>query len=613
MLNLFLMDWLATNKHKHYYFLSLFLLCVVVYGNIVSFDYISWDDPEMVFKNKDVINFKIQNLFSNYYVGNYIPITMMIHSISYLLFKDWAGGHHLINLLFHLINGWLLYKLLLKLNFKFSSIFIVVGIFLIHPLQVETVAWISELKTILMLTFFIWSCHLYVSYLETRRLINLIGSLAVFVLACFSKSYAVILPFFLLAIDCLHNNKLNTKSFVFQIPFFLVSLVVGLLNIKAQTADQFINYSHDFHLFQKLCNAGFAIFSYIKNYVAPVNLYPLYAFPEFTSALKITGLTIILLLFGLIIYALLKQNKSLLSILVLSIVSLILVLQFIPFGEALFADRYMYLSTICFSFALAALINKFVSFSKVISIVSILIFTGLSLKSISPWKNSRLLFSHVVKNEPGSFVALNSLGTELMLQNEDRLAENYLKRAISANPKNHKGYYNLGLLYTKINQPIKAIEQFNKTLSIIEYYKAIVARANAYYMLRDYSKAMQDATYVVKNDSLNDKAYFVLGNCYNDINDLDKALGFYNKAINITSNNPEFYLKKGIVLGKLQNFSGCKEQLDYAIKFQSDNGEAYYWRGVASINLNLNPCNDFRQAVKYNYPPALSALNKYCP
>jgi|LakMenE01Jun11ns_1017448.scaffolds.fasta_scaffold9959533_20 tetratricopeptide (TPR) repeat protein len=607
------MDWLATNKHKPYYILGLFLLCILVYGKVVFFDYISWDDPEMVFKNRDVTNFKIQNLFSSYYVGNYIPMTMLVHSISYLLFKDWAGGHHLINILFHLINGWLLYKLLLKLNFKFNSIFIILGLFLIHPLQVETVVWISELKTILMLTFFILSCHFYLRYLNNQRIIYFIGSLVMFVLACFSKSYAVILPFFLLAIDYLLNNKFTIKSVIYQTPFFIISLLVGLLNIKAQTADQFINYSHDFHFYQKLCNAGFAIFNYLKNYVAPVNLYPLYAFPEFTSIVKITGITIILAMIALIIYALLNQKYHLLLILVLSVISLILVLQFIPFGEALFADRYMYLSTICFSFALAGLINKSVSFSKVISVGAILIFAGLSLKSISPWENSKLLFSHVVKNEPGSFVALNSLGTELMFQNENQLAENYLNQAIASNPKNHKGYYNLGLLYTKINQPIKAIDQFNKTLSIIEYNKAIVARANAYYMLRDYSKAMQDASYAIKKDTLNDKAYFVLGNCYNDINDLNKALTNYNKAINLANNNPEFYLKKGIVLGKLQDFNGCREQLNNSIELQPDNGEAYYWRGVASVNLNQNPCNDFQQAVKFNYPPASNALNKYCP
>lgn len=613
MLNLFLMDWLTINKHRQHYLLGLFLLCIIVYCKVVVFDYISWDDPEMVFKNRDVTNFKIQNLFKSYYVGNYIPVTMLLHSISYFLFKDWAGGHHLLNLVFHLLNGWLLCRLLIKLNLKFETVFITLGLFLIHPLQIETVAWISELKTILMLSFFILSCTFYVNYINSQRTIYFIGSFIMFVLAGFSKSYAVILPFFLLAIDWLLNKNLTIKSFLNQTPFFLVSVLIGLLNIKAQTTDQFINYSHDFHFFQKLCNAGFAIFNYLKNFVAPVNLYPLYAFPEFTSTVKITGLTIILVIIGLIIFALLKRKNHLLLILVLSIISLILVLQFIPFGEVLFADRYMYLSTICFSLALAGLINKFLTFAKVISIGAILIFAALSFKNISPWQNSRLLFSHVVKNEPGSFVGLNSLGTELMLHNEDQLAENYLNQAIAANPKNHKGYYNLGLLYIKINQPIKAVEQFNKTLTIIEYNKAIVARANAYYMLQDYSKAMQDATYAIKKDTLNDKAYFVLGNCYNDINDLNKALGYYNKALNITTSNPELFLKKAIVLGKLQDFGGCKEQLNNAINLQPDNGEAYYWRGVASVNLNQNPCKDFQQAVKFNYPPALSALNKYCP
>ena len=82
-----------------------------VYSKFLFFGHISWDDPEMVFKNKFVKTFNVKELFANHFVGNYIPITMLAHAISWLLFENNSGGHHLINILFHLINGVLVYQL----------------------------------------------------------------------------------------------------------------------------------------------------------------------------------------------------------------------------------------------------------------------------------------------------------------------------------------------------------------------------------------------------------------------------------------------------------------------------------------------------------------------
>ena len=87
------------------------IVTVLVYYKFFFYGHISWDDPEMVFKNKFVRTFDVKGLFTNHFVGNYIPVTMFTHSVAWLLFENNDGGHHFINLLFHLINGVLVYQL----------------------------------------------------------------------------------------------------------------------------------------------------------------------------------------------------------------------------------------------------------------------------------------------------------------------------------------------------------------------------------------------------------------------------------------------------------------------------------------------------------------------
>lgn len=606
------MDWLQTNKYKQYYFYGLFVLCALVYFKAIFFKSISWDDPEMVFNNSDVFTFNIKNFFTNYYVGNYIPITMIVHSINFMLFKDWAGGHHLINVFFHLINAWLLYKILFNLNFKPTLVFFTIGVFLLHPLQVETVVWISELKTILMFFFFLLACNYYLKFLQTNKPILFIVCVVFSVLAGLSKSYAVIVPFFFIAITYYNNNKISIKQIVYVAPIFLVSLILGIINLKSQSTDQFINYSHNYSIYQKICNAGYAIYNYIVLFLKPTPLYPLYSFPKFTSTVNIIGLFVFLLILVVFIYFILKKKNRETILVSISVISLALVLQFIPFGEVLNADRYMYVTVIFFSIAFFSLIKYFNAFQKPFIVVTLLVIALITFTQLNYWANSKTLYTKVIKHEPNSFVALNSLGVELMFTNNDVEAEQYLQKAISVNTNNYKGYYNLGLLYLKTNNLKKAIAQFNSVLSIKDYNKAMVARASAYYVLQDYSKAMADAEHVIEKDPLNSKAYFVLGNCYNDINNLDKAFFYFDKAISINSFNSEFYLKKGIVLGKKQNFQLCLENLNKAIELNPNYGEAFYWRGVALINLKQNPCEDFKQAVKQNYPQAINAINQYC-
>lgn len=598
--------------NQHFILVITLLITAIVYYRFLHFGHISWDDPEMVFRNKDVKNFDLYQLFTAHYVGNYIPLTMLVHSISWLLFDNNDGGHHLINILFHLLNGILVYVIARRILKHKDLANITLVLFLLHPLQLETVGWISELKNTLSATFYLTAVISYLNFTESKKQKDYLLVMLYFVLGCLSKSSAVVLPLSLIAIDIYLNRNFTFKYLLNKLPLLLISFIFGVINLKTQAADLFINYSHAFPYHERLGYAGYAIFKYIAAFIFPYNLSVLYPYPQNKVMAFVIGYTLVISVFALLIFLYKKKKWNIFSLILLCIINLILVLQFVPFGEVLYADRYMYIPLIFFSFLLVTLYSKLKINTKILLYVVMIIFPVITFLRLEVWKNSVNLYSDILKKFPESFVALNSLGAELMFRNEDKKALEYLNKAVSVSPKNYKGYYNRGLLLLKNNEPEKAIKSFDQAIAIYDYPKAYVGRASAYYMLKDFPKALNDAKRVLSVDANNPKARFVMANCYNDLDKLDQAISEYNKCIEISSDDADFYFKRAIAYGKKQDFEQCMNDLNLCITLNETYFEAYYWRGVAKINLRINPCEDLKIAARNNITPAVNVYNKYC-
>ncbi len=588
------------------------LVTVIVYSKFAFFGHISWDDPEMVFKNRLVKNFDLKALFTNHFVGNYIPVTMLLHSISWFLFENNDGGHHLMNILFHLLNGILVYQLGKRL-FK-NDIISTIGaiVFLLHPLQTESVAWISELKNILSATFYLAGMLSYLNFLEHSNKKDYILCFLYFVLGCLSKSSVVVFPLSLICMDLIVRQKFTFNYLLPKIPFFIISILIGVINIKTQAADLFINHAHEFPYYQRIGLAGFALLKYLFLFLFPLNLSVIYPYPEIKTQVIVLGF-FVLCLIGALLVLLIKRKKTNSTALVLFIlVNLILVLQILPFGEVLYADRYLYVPLIGFGWLTGLLLSNLKTYTTVVSVILLLFFSVFTFARTSAWKSGIVLYEDILKKYPDQFIALNSAGVESMFLNEDAKALEYLNKAVEVAPRNYKGFYNRGLLYLKNKEPKLAIKSFNQTLDLYNYAKAYTGRASAYYMLGDIPKAINDANLALQSDPNNAKAHFVLANCYNDMNRLNDALKEYNKSIELNSLEPDFYFKRAITHGKNQDFTSCLNDLLLCIQLNPNYYEAYYWKGVAKINLKQNPCEDLNIAAQHNFEPAINALNKYC-
>ncbi len=108
------------------------------------------------------------------------------------------------------------------------------------------------------------------------------------------------------------------------------------------------------------------------------------------------------------------------------------------------------------------------------------------------------------------------------------------------------------------------------------------------------------------------RANYVMANCYDDLNQLDKALLYYNKVVAESPENPLYYLRRAIVYGKMQQFQMCLQDLDTSTSIDANFAEAYYWKGVVKVNLKQNPCSDLKKAVDLGFAAAQQPLATYC-
>jgi protein O-mannosyl-transferase len=590
---------------------GLILLTAFIYLRVLSFPAISWDDPEMVFKNNDVRHFNISAFFTSHYVGNYIPLTMCAHALLWVISGIDAGGHHGLNLALHLVNGILVFFAGRKLFALPLIAFTGAAIFLLHPLQVESVAWIAELKNILYTTWFLGGLLSYLRFRENKRKEWYWLAFLFFILSCLSKPSAVVFPLVLVLADLLKRESF-WPALRNKMPMLVIAIIFGVINLRTQQADQFINYSHMFPVLKRVLLAGYALAVYLAKFVVPVQLSVIYPYPAAGPGELVAGFVFILLLTASV-YVLYKREKYVYCFLIFFVlINLALVLQLLPFGEVLYADRYMYLPLAGLGWMMGALISRGGKVVVVTGSVVVIGFACATYVRVDKWRNALALYEDIIKKYPDNFVALNSLGVEYMYRNSDQKALQYFSRAIQASPLNYKGLYNRGLLHLKTNKPDAAIDDLNRSLAIYDYAKARAARASAFMLKGECDKAQADAQRVLSADVMNIKAHFVLATCFNTQNNLDSAEVHFTKCIKLNGEDETAYFGRGIVFGKRGLFKESAADMTEVLRINPIFYEAYYWRAVSSINLGQDPCRDLEIAARNRIEPAIHALNKYC-
>jgi len=278
------------------------IITFILYRPSLENEFTNWDDDDYVTENWIIRNpGNIKRMIQTPVAGNYHPLTM------YSLALDWslsskqvrslpddkkevarARTFHTTNLILHLLNTALVFVFIWFLSGKRLWVSWVCSLFFgIHPMHVESVAWIAERKDVLYTFFYLISLIAYVWYRDKKKNLWLIICLFSFILSLASKPAAVMLPITLWAIDYFHNRKLDWKMIAEKVPFLILSLIVGVLTFKAQVRSDAVNYNQQYDFFEKLIFGSYGTLIYFVKLIFPINLSNLYPYPDQGKGLSI--------------------------------------------------------------------------------------------------------------------------------------------------------------------------------------------------------------------------------------------------------------------------------------------------------------------------------------
>jgi hypothetical protein len=309
-------------------------------------DFTNWDDNYYIVNNPDIKGFTFHNfsqVFSSKYVGNYLPLTMLTYMAEYQLFQLTPGYYHFTSLLLHIINCLLVFALIYGLSGERLTSLLVALLFAIHPMRVESVAWIAERKDVLSSFFFLLSLLSYVQYLKMgkRRLYYICAFSLLFSLL--SKPMAVSQPFVLLLIYYLKNGRLNKKILVETVPFFIMAAAFAILTLITQNVSDHSLDNYSLSLLQRICVPFYGIVFYLIKSIAPFNLCALYTFPakfDGSMNLQLFASPIIVFVIAAAVYKFRAYSRKLIFGSLFFLITALPVLQIVIVGNAIVAERY---------------------------------------------------------------------------------------------------------------------------------------------------------------------------------------------------------------------------------------------------------------------------------
>jgi len=580
------------------------IVTIIAYFPSLKNEFTNWDDNKYVIENtliRDLSFNGIKNIFLTHYCGNYHPLTLITYSLEYHFFKLNPTVYHITNLLIHLFNCILVFWMIYLLTDSVLIASITSILFGVHPLHVESVAWVSERKDVLSTMFFIGSIICYIYYYKTVILktsknstVLYITTLFLFVFSLLSKAMGVTLPVILLLIDYYFGRQFTKKTIIEKVPFFVLSFIFGIVAIYTQKLSGSVreNPSAIINIFI----ATHGLLFYIVKMLLPFNLRCLYVYPtNIISKLPIRFLIspLLVILLAVIVFYSRKYTKKIVFGTLFYFITILPVLQLFPVGKAIAADRYSYIPLIGIFYILGEWLNylfiKKTEKEKIIKYILIsvllLILSGLIIitqRMCYVWKNGITLWDNLIKIDKNYAFGYSSRGNAYGRKGEYENAIKDYTKAIELNPNLADSYYGRGLAYNNTQQYDKSIPDFIQAIKLDPIsVKAYLNLGLAYCGKKDIDKALFYLNEAIKIDPNYAEAYYNLGLIYANKNDYDKALSEYNSAIRVNPKFTDAYLNRGFVYGMKGDYDNAISDFNNVIKLDPKYAKAYCNRGNA--------------------------------
>lgn len=591
-------------------FLGILVLALLLFWPTLEADFVNWDDKDYIYDNPVLLENDwsqpvtyLKDIFSQQLRSIYSPLTTLSYAIEKGIYGlDQPGWWHLDNILLHALNSLLVFLILGRLGISLNVALLTTLLFVIHPMRVESVAWLTARKDLLFTLFFFLGLLAYLkkSSDKDKKVGYAIAVWVFFFLSLLSKVLAVTFPLVLVLIDIYRDREIKVKSLLYKLPYFLLAFAFGVLSIYLANSYETIQVeTPEFNFIDRLALASTALSTYLVKFFYPYEMMPLYPYPKEIATQAYALIAIPILVGGLWLWSLWEKQYLLFFGIGFFLVNIIFSLQLIPVGQGFKADRYPYIAYLGFFLLLATVVMNTLEknwkqgrFLVLIpALLFLLLYGPMTFQQAKIWKSSQTLWSHQMKYTPENPTPYKNLADYFRYNNDPDREYQYLQQAFQLDAEDPGISYRMGMLI--FEQPQfgtveEALTWLNKSIeSDASYVGAYVNRAVLLARLGRNTEALADL----------------------------------QRAEQLDNSNPDIYLNRAVILNSLGSRQEAIKSLDqyltlrprdtdkWVIKAQLHNQLQQYQVALQAVEkgLALDPNNATYQATKANIIQAMNA------
>jgi cytochrome c-type biogenesis protein CcmH/NrfG len=474
---------------------GLALLTIGLYWRALHYPFITYDDRLYVSENPHVLSglawSNIVWAFTTWHTGNWHPLTWLSLMLDAQLFGKNAGAYHLTNILLHAANAVLLFVVLQQFTKSTWCSAFVAALFAVHPMHVESVAWISERKDVLSALFFVLALGAYGRYAARPSAARYALLTLFFVLGLLAKSMLVTLPFILLLLDFWPLERLARemnlrRAVIEKLPLFMIAVASCVVTFFAQRSAGSTMPMTVLPFGARVANALLSYERYLCKLFWPRDLVLPYPFSRSISGFEVCSAIALLLAISLVAIRTAHTRGYLLAGWLWFVGMLVPVIGLVQVGPQAMADRYMYLPAIgifiAFTWGVADLngrdavllcpsgSDRPVGAARrpyLIAVLGALVLIVLSWRTtmqLGYWKDSETLFRHTLAVYPGEIVSLRNLTSEYALEHRPRDAVAILELLLTQTPRDASAHLHLGEALQQLGDEHRAADEYEAVL-----------------------------------------------------------------------------------------------------------------------------------------------------
>jgi len=617
-----------------------FLVCVflaaavaVVYWPVRNYDFLMYDDNTYITENahvKEGLTWEnVRWAFAHECASNWHPLTWFSHMLDVEIYAMRPGGPHFTNIVIHATNAVLLFAVFEYMTGALWASAFIAAMFGLHPLHVESAAWVAERKDVLSTLFMILAMGAYVLYVRRGGIGRYLGVLALFAAGLMTKPMLVTLPFVLLLLDYWPLERMRfgkddlegggitagveRKSLSYlvkeKIPFFVLSVISSVVTFVVQKSSGAIVPFEHFNLRIRLANAVISYFSYIWKMIWPSRLaafYPHQGDKISISAAIFFAIFLVILTVGFVYFGI--RRKYLAVGWLWYVVMLFPVIGLVQVGGQAMADRYMYMSMtgllIIVTWSIWELTARLTQQKVILAVLSAGVLSAsavVTANQIKYWQNSKMLFKRVIDVSPDAWYMHSNYANFLKDEGQVDEAIKHYRIAIGIKPDFEGAYYNMGNAFRKIDKLNEAVACYAKAIELKpKFADAHCNLGMVFAQMQRRDEALAEFNKVLELKPNDVEAISSIGLLYAEQGQPDKAVEYYRKAIAIDPAYVIAHGRLGIALGNQGKYDEALEECRIVLQTNQNDAEMHCNVGILleKIGKDEQAEQHYRQALK---------------